>query len=67
MYILINWVFVEMQVNNTRGTTLLFCILLIVIIITISYYDPNKQLSTLFIYPEKDKKGEDHDDHNQSK
>ena len=55
MYILMNWVFVEMQVNNTRGTTLLSCIL-IVIIITISYYDPNKQLSTLFIYAEKDKK-----------
>ena len=42
---------------------LFFWILLIVIIITISYYDPNKQLSTLFIYPEKDKKGEDNDDH----
>ena len=55
MYILINWVFVKMQVNNSRGTTLLFCIL-IVIIITISYYEPSKQLPTLFIYAEKDKK-----------
>ena len=54
-----------MQVNNTRGTTLFFCILLIVIIITISYYDPRKQLPTLFIYAEKDNKGGDEDDHNQ--
>ena len=67
MYILINWVFVEMQVNNTRGTTLLFCILLIVIIITISYFDPNKHLSTLFIYAEKDKKGGDDDDDDDQK
>ncbi|MGI9010864.1 MAG: hypothetical protein ACR2F1_06730 [Nitrososphaeraceae archaeon] len=54
-----------MQVNNTRGTTLLFCILLIVIIITISYYDPRKQLPTLFIYAEKDNKGGDDDDQKQ--
>ena len=65
MYILIKWVFVEMQVNNTRGTALLFCILLIVIIITISYFDPNKHLSTLFIYAEKDRKVEDNDDYDQ--